>query len=49
MQEIFQVAQFIMSVLLLPLMGYIITIERRLMRLETKLEMLCKVNKNAGL
>ncbi len=37
----FQVAQLILSVLLVPALAYIVSIEKRLTRLETKIEIIC--------
>ena len=41
MNETLQILQLIFSFLIVPVLGYIITLEKRITRLETKIEFLC--------
>lgn len=48
MQEALQIAQFIISLIIIPALAWIIKLEHRLTRLEVKIEMLCDKLKNKG-
>ncbi len=41
MIETLQILQLIISFFIVPVLGYVITLEKRITRLETKIEVLC--------
>ena len=48
MTETLQIIQLIFSFLIIPALGYIVSLERRLTRLETKIEFLCNEISHKG-
>ena len=41
MTEILQLVQLCFSFLIIPVLGYVVSLERRITRLETKIEIMC--------
>ena len=41
MTETLQIIQLCFSFLIIPVLGYVVSLERRITRLETKIEMMC--------
>ncbi len=42
MTEYFLIANMVISLFIFPVLGYIVSLEKRITRLETKIEILCK-------
>jgi|GEM_PF-5519224 len=48
MTEILQLLQLVFSFFILPVLGYVITLEKRITRLETKIEFFCNEFSHKG-